>query len=146
MRCRANARAPWDKSSWCSFRPSTSTTSAARRISRSSATTAAPPCSAGRLELLTQVAIEEVDHDAIVRFALFASRRRHTEATQRQIGARLDVVRNGKTLLYRRRRIFQRTRVHARKQQHSRIAHTVSYVTSRPLVELAKQVNIQGRA
>ena len=50
---------------------------------------------------LPQVAVEEVDHDAIVGFALFSGRGRHAEATQRQIGARFDISWDRKTALQR---------------------------------------------
>ena len=59
-----------------------------------------------RTEPLAEVAVEEVDDYAVVGFALFAGRGRHAEATQRQIRARLDVIWNGKTPLYRRGRIL----------------------------------------
>ena len=48
---------------------------------------------------LAEVAVEEVDDDAIVGFALFSGRGRKTVTTQRKIYARFNVSWNWKTAL-----------------------------------------------
>jgi hypothetical protein len=66
---------------------------------------------------------KKLNHDSIVRFTLFTSRRRQTKPTQRQISSHFHIPRHRKTSLQRSSRISQTSRIIPRKKQHTLLPH-----------------------